>query len=233
MKKTTAQQNHGFTLLELIVAMVILTMTMALSFQAFSGTIRGWKRGTRVMENIKHGQFAMLQLANALNSTVYFNNPRQSYGFIFEKNGGNSADYPADIISFVTASSAFVPYGHPLTRGPHRLKLYIDKSDNGEDALFAEIRPIVADEDKYKADPILVTTGIQGIECTFYDEEQDSWTDEWTHKNSIPKRIKVALYAPPNKDEKADDGVVFTRIFEIPVAASVPAQLKGPSQSSQ
>ena len=69
----------GFTLLELMAAMVILTIAMSIAFEAFSGTIRGWKRGTEVIESIKHGDFAMNQLVSALNSTLYFNNPRKTY----------------------------------------------------------------------------------------------------------------------------------------------------------
>ena len=80
------KKQDGFTLLELIVAMVILTITMSIAFQAFSGTIRGWRRGTEVADGIKHGDFAMNQLSSALNSTIYFFNPKKSYAFTFEKN---------------------------------------------------------------------------------------------------------------------------------------------------
>jgi prepilin-type N-terminal cleavage/methylation domain-containing protein len=82
----------GFTLLELMVAMVILTIAMSIAFEAFSGTIRAWKRGTEVVDGIKHGDFAMNQLAAALNSTLYFFNERKSYAFTIEKD--NSACRP-------------------------------------------------------------------------------------------------------------------------------------------
>ena len=117
----------GFTLLELMAAMVLLTIAMSIAFEAFSGTIRGWKRGTEVVEGIKHGEFAMNQLAAALNSTIYFNNPRKSYAFEMEKGTVNSL--PADTISFVTASGAFMPEGSPLQHGPHRLELFIDDDE--------------------------------------------------------------------------------------------------------
>ena len=84
-KNLKPKNLRGFTLLELMVAMVILTIAMSIAFQAFSGTIRGWKRGTEVMDGIKHGDFAMNQMAAVLNSTIYFYNPRKSYAFTFEK----------------------------------------------------------------------------------------------------------------------------------------------------
>ena len=60
----------GFTLLEILVAMVILTVAMSIAYSAFSGTIRGWKRGIEVIDGIKHGDFAMTQLVAALNRTI-------------------------------------------------------------------------------------------------------------------------------------------------------------------
>ncbi|MCF7864631.1 MAG: type II secretion system GspH family protein, partial [Kiritimatiellales bacterium] len=92
--------SSGFTLLELMVAMVILTIAMSIAFQAFSGTIHAWKRGTEVVDGIKHGDFAMNQLASALDSTLYFFNPRKTYAFTIER--GNAGSLPADTISFVT-----------------------------------------------------------------------------------------------------------------------------------
>ena len=49
------QSKAGFTLLELIVAITILTVAMSIAFQAFSSTLRGWKRGSEVIE--KHSSW--------------------------------------------------------------------------------------------------------------------------------------------------------------------------------
>ena len=51
-------------------ALSLLTIAMSIAFQAFSGTMQGWKRGTEVIDGIKHGDFAMTQVKAALNSTT-------------------------------------------------------------------------------------------------------------------------------------------------------------------
>lgn len=224
------ETTHGFTLLELMVAMVILTIAMSIAFQAFSGTIRGWKRGTEVIEGIKHGDFAMTQFSRALNSTIYFFNPRKNYAFKIEK--GTMDGLPADTISFVTASSAFMPEGSPLHYGPHRLKLYIDDDDRGNPALFSTAFPAIADEeeveDEYDEEPHLVSRAVQGLEILLYDDELEDWTtDEWEEENSIPERVMLIIYVA--SEENNEDPIIFKRVIDIPVAQSVKSKLTGPS----
>jgi len=216
-----------------MVAMVILTIAMSIAFEAFSGTIRGWKRGTEVVEGIKHGDFAMTQLANALNSTIYFFNPRKSYAFKIEK--GSGSGLPNDTISVVTASSAFMPDNSPLRHGPHRLKLFIDDLDGGP-ALYSIAFPAIANEeeaeDEYDTEPHLVSRAVQGLEILIYDEDLEDWsTDEWEKENSVPERIQVVVFVA--SEDEDEEPIVFTRVLEIPVAPSVTARLTGPSKTGQ
>jgi prepilin-type N-terminal cleavage/methylation domain-containing protein len=227
------KQRLGFTLLELIVAMVILTIAMSIAFQAFSGTIRGWRRGTEVIDGIKHGDFAMNQLASAINSTIYFSNPKKSYAFTFEKD--TSFGLPSDIITFVTASSAFMPEGSPLQHGPHRIKLFIDTDDYGDPALFASAFPAIGDieeyEDEYDSEPYLISRSVQGLEILLWDEELEDWTDEWEKENSVPERVKMMVYVA--SEDEDEEPIIFTRVLDIPVAKSIDAKLTGPSNVKQ
>ena len=56
------QSKAGFTLLELIVAITILTVAMSIAFQAFSSTLRGWKEAVKLL---KAFIMVTLQCANA------------------------------------------------------------------------------------------------------------------------------------------------------------------------
>jgi prepilin-type N-terminal cleavage/methylation domain-containing protein len=228
--RSAAGARSGFTLLELIAAMVILTIAMAVAFEAFSGTIRGWRRGTEVAEGIKHGEYAMSQLAGALNSSIYFTNPRKSYAFTLERDTVNGL--PADTISFVTASSAFMPDYSPLRRGPHRLTLFIDNDDYGRPALFAMAFPAIADpeeaEEEYETQPFLISRAVQGLEILFYNEATEEWTDdEWEKANSIPELIQLTLYIA--SEDENEEPIAFSRVIEIPVAQSLGARLTGPT----
>jgi prepilin-type N-terminal cleavage/methylation domain-containing protein len=226
------QCRRAFTLLELMVAMIILTIAMSIAFQAFTGTIRGWKRGTEVVEGIKHGDFAMTQLSAAINSTIYFFNPRKNYAFEIEKD--TTRGLPSDTLSFVTASSAFIPAGSPFEKGPHRLKIFIDDDDYGDPALFASAMPAVANdedvEDEYDEEPTIVTRSVQGLEILIWDEELEDWTDEWEKENAVPERVLIRIYVV--SEDENEEPMEFVRVLDIPVAPSQEAKLTGPSSGA-
>ena len=231
LRHTHQEARQGFTLLELIVAIVILVIAMSIAFEAFTGTTRGWKRGTEVADDIKHGDFAMTQLVSALNSMLYFYNPRKTYAFKLEKDTA-ATGLPGDIVSFVTVSGAFMPADSPYFKGPHRIRLFVDEDEYGEPALFALAMPSIADEEEFEeefdAEPRLVSREVSGLEVMIWDEENETWTDEWEQDNAVPERIEVRLYIS-SKDPN-EEPIVFTRLIEIPVFESMQDRLSDPSR---
>ena len=227
------ESRQGFTLLELIVAIVILVIAMSITFEAFTGTIRGWKRGTEVADSIKHGDFAMTQLASALNSMLYFYNPRKTYAFKLEKETAASG-LPGDIVSFVTVSSAFMPADSPYAKGPHRIRLYVDGDEYGDSALYSLAMPAISDEeefdDEFNAEPALVSREISGMEIMMWDQQNETWTDEWDPENSVPERIEISLYI--SSKDKNEEPIMFRRVLEIPVYESVKDLLRNPSSGN-
>jgi hypothetical protein len=214
-------------------AMVIMTIAMSVAFEAFSATIRGWRRGSEVVEGLQQGDYAMTHFVSALNSTVYFNNPRSTYAFIMERDVVNGL--PADSISFVTASSAFMPINSPLRNGPHRIELFIDMDENGDPALFSLAFPAVANlddvKDEFDAEPHLVSRAVQGLEVLLYDDEIEDWTDaDWDKANSVPARIRLTVFIASAEED--EEPITFTRIFEIPVADSVRVALTSPTKAA-
>ncbi len=208
--------------------MTIMVIAMSIAFQAFSGTIRARKRGLEVLEGIKHGDFAISQLVRILKSTIFFDNPRKIYAFTIEKEVNNGL--PADIISLVTSSGAFMPHDSPFAHSPHRITLFID-DDEGAPALFVTAMPAVANsEDEaedFDAEPILVSREVQGLEILIWDEENEDWTDEWEPENSVPERIQIAVHVA--SDPSDEEPIEFNRVIEIPVSASLDDKISSPT----
>jgi prepilin-type N-terminal cleavage/methylation domain-containing protein len=236
--KTHNRHSHrgsrqGFTLLELIVAIVILVIAMSIAFEAFTGTLRGWKRGTEVIDGIKHGDFAMTQLASALNSMLYFNNPRKTYAFKLEKDTA-ATGLPGDIVSFVTVNGAFMPANSPYAAGPHRIKLFVDEDEYGDSALFALAMPAISDveefEEEFDVEPALVSREVSGLEVMIWDKQNETWTEEWEPENAVPERIEISLYI--SSKDKNEEPIVFRRVLEIPVFESMRDRLSSPSKKS-
>lgn len=229
IRRRSNPAHEGFTLLEVILATSILVIVLSIVTATLFATVRGWRQGSRMLDAIKHGDFAMNQLTAALNSTVYFNNPRKSYAFTFEKE--THQGLPADAISFVTAHRAFLPEHSPLKDGPHRIQLYIDDDEDGRPGLFVQAVPALAGfeeyEDAYEIESHLVSRSVQGLEISLYDKENEEWTTEWENENSVPERIMITVYI--SSDAADEDPIIFSRILDIPVAESIALGLKGPS----
>ncbi|NLB54922.1 MAG: type II secretion system protein, partial [Lentisphaerae bacterium] len=93
--------EKGFTLLEMLVAIALLTIALAMAFSTFSAVSRAWERGNQLADNLGHGEFMIEQLSAGLRS-AYFPasaGDKNIFGFILE-NYGDGED-ARDSISWV------------------------------------------------------------------------------------------------------------------------------------
>jgi prepilin-type N-terminal cleavage/methylation domain-containing protein len=202
----------GFTLLELLIAISIMSMIFATCYLAFSSTLNAWRRGSEYLEKQHHSEYVQGQILSALRSAVFSPDSTLNYGFWHTDH--ISDGIPNDEISWVTASSAFA--SEPLTYAPHRLYLNVDHSLD-EPALAAKVHFHFANEDEMeKAEYQTISRGINGINCRFYDAMNEEWDDQWESTNTIPRQVEITLYAPPA--DEGEEPITFTRIIRIPVA---------------
>lgn len=213
----------GFTLLELLVAMTILVIAMAVIWQTFSSTIGAWRRGGELLDELRHGDFVMEQLVSALRSAAFFESAPGKYGFTLKNSDKN---YPADKLSWVTASSAFMQPDSPLMNSLHRIVFSIEDGPDGDLAVAIRAYPQLADMEEDDVDPWFVSSEVKGINCRVYDLEADSpdWENDWEDTNSIPSLMEITLYMDPL--EKYGDPITIQRIVEIPVARKVDRQVE-------
>ena len=209
-------EQRGFTLLELLVAMAILTTAMAVIISSFTVTLRGWTRGGEMLENLHHGDFVMEQLVSALRSTAFMHNAPEKYGFWLETGGGA---FPQDSISWVTSGTAFMLPDSPLANGLHRLEVTIERNDQGDPAVAVRAYPHLAEFDELSSDTWYVSSVVQGMAIRVYDEEDEQWLDRWEDTNAVPSLVEVTLFMPPI--EGTGDPVKIARVVEIPVAPAV------------
>ena len=220
---TRHHRASGFTLLELLVAMTILVIAMAVIWQTFSSTIGAWRRGGELLDELRHGDFVMEQLISALRSAAFFESAPGKYGFTLKNSDKN---YPADKLSWVTASSAFMQPDSPLMNSLHRIVFSIEDGPDGDLAVAIRAYPQLADMEEDDVDPWFVSSEVKGINCRVYDLEADSpdWENDWEDTNSIPSLMEITLYMDPL--EKYGDPITIQRIVEIPVARKVDRQVE-------
>jgi len=214
----TLVRRSGFTLLEVLVALVILTSAFTIIYTTFTTTMKAWRDGSTLLEDLRHGDFIMEQLVSALRSSAYFEDSGRYYGFRMEDS--TAGRYPGDVLSWVTASSAFIPHDSPLARSMHRIEFTIADNNDGDPSVAITAYPYLADEEEIDdAEPWYISTEVEGFDVQFYNLEEEDWEDEWEDTNSVPALVQVTLFMPPL--ERYDDPVTLSRLIQIPVAGEV------------
>lgn len=216
MKASRERRAAGFSLLEILVALAILTVAFAIIWTSFSATISAWRRGSDMMDRLHRGDFVMEQLVAGLRSAAMFSNRPDKYGFHLKDAGGGADSH--DELGWVTASTAFLPAESPLANTLHRIVVTVGDDPEGRSALSIKAFPHLADldSDSVEIEEWFVSTEIQGLSCRVWNAEEEDWDEEWEDTNSIPRLVQLTLYMTPLEDER--DPVVLRRLVEIPVA---------------
>lgn len=223
-------QPDGFTLLELLVALAILAIAFTVIWSTFSAGVTAWQRGGQLLDDMRHADFVAEQLVSALRSAAYFPSRPEKYGFRLKT---GSLRYPADRISWVTSSSAFIPPDSPWRHALHRIVFSIENNERGEPAVAIRALSHLTEEedmDEMDVEPWFVSSDVVGFRCRFYDFEEESWSSDWEDTNSLPSLVEITLYMEPL--EKYEPPVTIQRLVVIPVAPAITNAVK-PEQSNE
>lgn len=215
-------KRSGFTLLEIMVSMVILTIAMLLAWQTFSAVTRSWTKGRIAVDKMQHGDFVMSQLSSALRSMAFFEESAKFYGFHMEDNSDGDGD---QTISWVTAHKAFIPRGNMAEKGMHRIQVGAGKNDDGDEGLLITVWPHFSEDEDAEKQSWIISEEVTGLSCQVYNtqEGEEGWEDEWESSNSIPGLVAITLYANADEDE---DPLEFHQLIEIPLGPGITNEIE-------
>jgi len=118
-----------------------------------------------------------------------------------------------------TSSSAFLPEEADFSRGLHRMDIFIDSTDDGDDGIAVRAYPYLAKEEVIEDMEIyLISREVQGIELRVYNFKDEAWEDEWPNTNDIPARVEISLYMDPV--EEFGEPIILKRAVEIPLGTT-------------
>ena len=205
-----AARRAGFTMLEILVAVVIMALTFLVVWRTFMAALEGLTRGQKFMENLHHGDYVIEQLVSALRSAAFYDSRKDKYGFWLNERNGH------DAISWVTSSSAFMGPRSPYKDGLHRVEVLIDDDDEGRACFTVRAwSQLAEEEDDIEPEEWHISSRIIGLSCEVYNPELEDWENEWENTNAVPRLIKVQLELAPL--EKYEPAIEVNRIVEIPI----------------
>ena len=180
-----SRKRRAFTLIEVLLAVALLSVVAAVTFLTFDTVVRAWRRGTELSEDLQHGDYVAEQLVMALRSAYYPSaaNVAPAYGFWMED--GGAEDLAEDRISWVKMGHTLVGRDCPFAETPHRVEFWLDRNEDGETVAAVKawrLHGQPEDFDPEDVAPTYMSNRVVGFNCrTAYREVDDEieWLDAW------------------------------------------------------
>jgi type II secretion system protein J len=213
--------TRGFTIIEIMTAMVIFGMVVAAIFATWSSVSNGAVSANRATARAQRSRVALRTMEEALGSTRSFVADIQYYTFDAE-NG--SEPY----LSFVAMlSPSFPRSGRFGEFNVRRVTFSVEQGQNYQKRLVLRQTPVLRDMDEdEQSTPVVLATDVKKFEMAFWDKQKADWLDEWTQTNQLPQMVRFTLQLSGEQGE-------MTRIVSLPSVAvqsawQIPGSTLGP-----
>ena len=215
--------RRAFTMVEILLAVLMLGMLTTVSVLTFNAVSRGWQVSTDYMDKMQRTDFALNQVVSGLRSMYYPHDGKQDerYGFVLTDNGDGSDPDDSDVIEWSKTGSAIVGNKSSVADTVHRVQVMVleegcrDYRDPVEvTGLYARQCPDVAlrpadnsddvdysfaNDDMYQ--PVLIADGIVGFNCRVLktsekvesENDERAFEDEFAESNAVPYKVELTF----------------------------------------
>ncbi|MGN0854478.1 MAG: type II secretion system protein J [Kiritimatiellia bacterium] len=236
----------GFTMVEVLLAVVIVGLISTTTFVAFHAVNNAWQTSTEYMDKLQRTDYALDQVVTGLRSMYYPHTGQQSYDYGFMLfDGGNGEDPDdSDMIEWSKTGSSIIDVNSSVKDTVHRVRVMVLEEGNRDfkteipvTGLYARLCPDIAlrpkddsdidytfaNEEMYK--PVLIASGVVGFNCRVMKEAptsstitDDKFEDEWTNSNAVPYKVELAFrIADPEGKSYRSNTAPMMRIVRIPI----------------
>ena len=237
---------RGFTMIEVLLAVVIIGLISTATFATFHAVNNGWQIATEYMDKLQRTDYALDQVVSGLRSMYYPHTGQQSYDYGFVLMDGGKGDDPddSDVIEWSKTGSAIIDVNSSVKDTVHRVRVMVLEEGNRDfkteipvTGLYARLCPDVALQPKDDSDtdytfandemykPVLIASGVVGFNCRVMKEPQtsssvteDKFEDEWANSNAAPYKVELSFrIADPEGKSYRSNTAPMMRIVRIPI----------------
>ena len=192
----------GFTLLEVLIAMTLLSIMVTLLFSSLKVGAESWDRGETKIAEVNE------------KAVVYQFFKRYLPGIrpIWDE---FSADERLFTFQGTEKSLQFVS-AFPSSAGRKGLQHFlISFDDNEEEAVLTVLlKPFYPAKDgmEWEEEKVILLESIKKFSLSYFNKEENGWVDDWKEKQSLPALIKVQI-------ELKNESYWPKMVFELKVSA--------------
>ena len=188
-------RTHGFTLVELVIALAIVGALLVTAFGGLRVAIGAWRRGDERTEMQQHLRTLTITIARAVGGSYPYTAARQegeTPSLLF--------DGQPDRLEFVTQSS---PFPTPI---PVAFTAVVIELATGDQPKLVIRQRVLPNRDPFKdAPPLLEDETIRTLELSYLGDS--GWQTEWNAQTetALPRAIRIGLgrgSAPPGTADR-------------------------------
>jgi prepilin-type N-terminal cleavage/methylation domain-containing protein len=190
-------RKAGFTLLEIALAVVLLSAVLTAMYITWSTGLQGWKSGAESADSLQKTRAIMDGLTELFRSAAFYDQSDEDEDnddlYMVEGIHGTYGDNDADSVTFVTLSSRFLrPY--EAERMPlRRVKIALEQDENKQPYLALYSQNALLPPESRETAPIKLSDSVVGFRVRYYDPDVEDWQDEWKDEGGMPGQVEVSI----------------------------------------
>jgi len=223
MKPLRSNAREGFTLVEILVSLAILSLVVAAIYSSWTAILRASKVGLEAAASAQRSRVTMRKLEDSLTCAQMFTLNAPYYSFVALNGSEATLSFVARLPQSFPRSGRFGDFD------VRRLTYTVEQGKDGRNALVLRQQPILMelDEDE-KNFPVVLAQDVKEFSMEFYDPRLRDWVNEWRQTNQLPKLIKFTIGVRHTDSHHVQTVQETTRIVALP-SAGVPPQLQVPN----
>jgi len=126
--------RRAFTMIELLLATLLVGVVTALAALTFQAVTRGWQVSADYMDKMQRTDYALNQVISGLRSMYYPHDGKQDerYGFTLDDNGDGDNPRSSDVISWSKTGPAIVGTKSAVADTVHRVQVMVLEEGNND-----------------------------------------------------------------------------------------------------
>lgn len=224
MNRSRTGQIRAFTLIEVLIAMGILSFIVAAIYSSWSAVLRSTKVGMDVAAQAQRTRIAGQAIEQALKTAVMYAENIRYYSFIAD----TSSEFAA--ISLTSRLPESFPGGgffRDNSQMVRRVSFEVLPGTNGHmDLILSQLPYVQYTNDTVKPYQIVLARDITLFFLEFWDTQQ-GWVEELNTTNQLPKMVRFSLGIGRTANSSKDPAELIVRTVSLP-AAPVLADMQMP-----
>lgn len=181
-------KSHGFTLVELLLALVLMGMLLSLAYGGLRASTRAVDKGQAILEESSRIRMAHQFVRKQLNQLTFL-------GFEENEDDGGRIVFEGEPmrIRYVAPMPGYLGFG-----GPQVQELALIRGEQGlELVLYHALLQEFEEQNLYLSDPILLVDNIDYAEFSFIGRDETgaltAWTSQWDQPETLPVSVSLDI----------------------------------------